>query len=205
MMRAQMSTAAWNTGARTAGIVFVILLGLMALGTAVVRLVTHYSIYSSVVIVVLVFLFASIAFFLVNRLRDGSARGDLVLECGVRPMRWLFIVNACVFFLVIMIGDWDAQVGHSLLLRITLACSFAAVYLLEAFGHLQLYTNGIWLYNRLLPWNRINSYHWEGTTLMLEFRGLFQLTWNSALPFPAEVKDAVEAILHQQLAPEAHG
>jgi hypothetical protein len=120
-------------------------------------------------------------------------RGRVILDCGPRPMRWLFIVGS-------VFCGWVATTGSGTMGSVFPAAGylvpalFAAFYLLMAFGRLQVVENGVWCYTGLMRWEKIASYHWSNdSTLSFRTTGPMKFLNRGAIPVPGEHRDAIDA------------
>jgi hypothetical protein len=79
--------------------------------------------------------------------------------------------------------------------------SFSVYWLIMAGGRLQARENGVWQYWGLLPWSKIESYHWANDcTLLVKARGPLSFLGRGALPVPPEYKDAFDQLLQKHFA-----
>lgn len=124
-------------------------------------------------------------------------RGSPLLDCGGHPTRWLFLMNAVIFFTagvlfaagVELIGRFDAL----------FAFSFAAYWLLIAAGRLGVHENGLWTYFGLVRWDRIRRYSWAADgTLLLKTTGPFFLL-RGAIPVPVERLENFKKLMEQRV------
>lgn len=196
---AEMTPAAWAMGARNAGITTLAILVVMGILTALITLTTKQSIASSSRYMVVALLgIAQIAFYY-DQIRGWQMKGQVEFDCGARPNRWLHILVTILIVPQIFAGAWDWLTGDDPVIRIVVALSVAAFYLMMAFGRLMVCTNGIWGYNTLIRWEKIKAYHWEEHTLIFETHTRFPLFGKGAVPFPPECKPSIEAFLYENV------
>ena len=198
-MRAQMSATAWEAGIRNATLVGIIVMSLLMLLAFAISFITHQSFWDAAESGFLIFWCGILLLLLVSLQRDWSARGPVELDCGHRPMRWLFILNAVLFFLMALTGGMFNWLIMSNVLRVGFSLTFVLFYLFMAFGRLQICAEGIWQYNGLLRWRQIKSYQWKESTLVIVVNSKLPFLGRGALPIPAECMAVVDAILHRQL------
>ena len=197
-MRAQMSATGWGTGALNVGIEVIKVLSFLMLLAFAISFITHQSFWQSFNVGFLIFWCGSLLLMLVGFQRDRSAKGPVEIDCGHPPMRWLFILNA-VLLPFIILGRSYPLPSNFIGLRIGVAFSFALFYLFQAFGRLQICTEGIWGYNGLLRWQQIKSYQWKDSTLVIFVNAKLPFLGRGALDFPPECTAVIDAILHRQL------
>ena len=175
-------------------------LAVLALLTAGIWAIFKQPIASSAAIAVgLFWIFIFTAFF-VGWLHAKSTAGPLRLDCGPHPTKNLFFFNAALFLLVFGGGGLARFVDKSDLFgfaTLFFGVTFAIYSLVMASGRLQIRENGIWQYWGLLKWDRLQSYKWEGDSLLLQVKTRFPFLGRGALPVPAEHKASIEESLRQ--------
>ena len=135
-------------------------------------------------------------------LRGLSRRGELLLDCGGHPTRWLFLAHAVFYFLAGVtsslfyfndrIGQWGTFFTFS----------FAAYWVLMGTGRLGIHTHGIWAYWGLMPWKRVKEYSWaDDGTLIVKTSGPIGYLMRGAIPVPVERVDEFKQLLVQRLSP----
>src|SRR5262249_15646893 len=67
----------------------------------------------------------------------------------------------------------------------------SALFVISATGRLQIRESGIWLYDRLVPWDRIRSSRCDGSTLSLELTGFPP---KASLSVPSDHRQAFDAL-----------
>ncbi|MHB0939422.1 MAG: hypothetical protein ACYDCO_26920 [Armatimonadota bacterium] len=200
-MQAQMSPAAWGAGCRNAGIVSIgLLFAYVLLILAFHFLLDQSWLYAFRNSMGVVWAVSFVGFF-VQYLRGWLARGDVLLNCGSRPMRFMFFFNACVFPYIIL-SSTSFFTDIPLAMKIVLAASFVVFYLVMGLGRMQLCEHGIWTYAELVKWERIKSYHWEDASLFVEYRSKTPIPAKGVLSFPPDRVQVVDFILREQLLQE---
>jgi hypothetical protein len=193
-MPASMTKSAWNRGAKNAlicgGGVLALWLGL----TGLVALIGGKSFAESratgfVILWGLLFVWFFAAWY-----RGRTSGGPVLLDCGPHPTRSLFLLNAFTFLVIGM------SVSRSLLnlgyFSPVFGLTFSLYWIVMATGRLQVREKGIWQYWSLLPWNKIQEYHWtDDGTLMLQTTGPLGIFTYGALPVPPERKEDFERLL----------
>ena len=135
--------------------------------------------------------------FLASWIHGRRVRGRVLLDCGPRPGRWVFVAN---FALFVFNGFRTVSSGTLAPDRFSLAAlafgsSFGVFWLIMAFGRLQMSEHGIWQYSSLLRWSKVGSYHWaDDSTLLLTARGRHSFL-RGALPVAPEHRQAVDDLL----------
>lgn len=205
MMNIQMSSIAWEQGKHNARVVSIGFAVWELLLIFAIHFITHQSLWFSAVSGLLLSWVGIILFFFFILLRDWLRRGKLELDCGQHPMRWIFILNACLASIAFLYLPSLILPASHMVLRIAIALSPALFYLFLAFGHLRIYDQGIWLYHALLTWEKIKSYQWKDSTLVIKTHRKIPFL-GTALTFLPEQQAAVDAMLHshldERLAPE---
>ncbi len=135
---------------------------------------------------------------LVSWIYGRSTAGRILLDCGPYPGKSVYLIVG-IFITGLTVWFRCSHPPSSLSKVFALdgpwfEVSFAASFLVAAFGRLQVRENGIMTYWTLLPWRRIASYHWadDGTLLITKKR---RLSLRVALPVPSEQKQAVDEFL----------
>lgn len=127
--------------------------------------------------------------------------GQVLLDCGSHPCRYLFLLVAASSLIQEVLGI-SSSAEVSLTSDVVLRFLFALFWLFLAFGRLQIRENGIWQYWGLLRWHKITSYRWtDDGTLVLSAKGFMAMP-RGALPVPTEHEEAVNAFLLEH-APQA--
>ncbi len=134
--------------------------------------------------------------FLGRWLHSGLTRGQILLDCGPHPSRWLFVVNSLLTIIIPVGGGFAFPTEGAGLLRLIFALSFGSFWLILAFGRLQVTKHGIWQYWELLPRGTVGSYRWtEERTLLITPRRRFLL--RGAFSVPPEQRHALDCLLAQ--------
>jgi hypothetical protein len=190
-----MTPTAWAQGATNAAVCALVLLAVVALGGGLLAWATGLPMrYAAAGAFGAVFVAANLAFYAGLAL-DRRRRGQLLLDCGPHPTRWLFAVEGGLLLVVAV-----ATLRYSPLLGSLLAAP-AVLFLVFANGRLQVRENGIWQYWSLLSWDRVASYRWsDDATLIVTGRGPFH-SLRGALPVPPESQAEVKTLL-AKYAPE---
>jgi hypothetical protein len=140
----------------------------------------------------------SLLILLASLFHGWTVAGRVLLDCGPNPTRILSLIGALMF---LGMGSNGFFVALSESKAFAIGCivfggSFAALFLIQAAGRLQVCENGIWQYVSLLRWSKIRSYRWaDDSTLLVRakgFRGLFPTV---ALPVSPEQRQAVADVL----------
>lgn len=197
-MRAQMSGAAYEAGFRNAGIVTAWVIPAYIL----LILFFHFLLQQSLLIAVRnslgVSWVAGIIFFTAGHLHGKLTRGAVLLDCGYRPRRWVFFLNA-VLFPVIIFTNSHLLGNISIAVKLTFAAPFSAFYLIMGLGRMKLCTHGIWIYQELIKWERIKSYQWQENSLWVEYHSKGPFPAKGVLTFPPDCKWSVDLILQEHL------
>jgi hypothetical protein len=103
-------------------------------------------------------------------LRGRRRAGGLLLDCGPHPWRQSSLISAACFFLL---GVEQSLLGRDLMKVFGYFFILQAITMaLLASRHVHLREHGLWNGMGLLPWDKIESYWWDGDwTLMLIARG----------------------------------
>jgi hypothetical protein len=129
-----------------------------------------------------------------------NAGGQVLVDCGPHPARWLLLFEAGLFALM-GAGGSLALGGSSMAPRIASAVFglvFAMFWLVLATGRLQVKEGGLWQYTGLLPWHKVESFSWSpDSTLQVTVKGPFALLRHGALPVPPEFRQEVEKALEE--------
>jgi hypothetical protein len=127
-----------------------------------------------------------------------NAGGQVLVDCGPHPARWLLLFEAGLFALM-GAGGSLALGGSSMAPRIASAVFglvFAMFWIVLATGRLQVKEGGLWQYTGLLPWHKVESFAWSpDSTLQVTVKGPFALLRHGALPVPPELRHEVEKAL----------
>jgi hypothetical protein len=130
-----------------------------------------------------------------------NAGGQVLVDCGPHPARWLLLFEAGLFALMGAGGSLGALGGSSMAPRIASAVFglvFAMFWLVLATGRLQVKEGGLWQYTGLLPWHKVESFSWSpDSTLQVTVKGPFALLRHGALPVPPEFRREVEKALEE--------
>ena len=127
--------------------------------------------------------------------------GKVLLDCGPHPTRKRFLAMTVPMF----IGAAVTLVVSTSIFAILVASWLVAYGLFWIFlstGRLQICENGVFQYWSLLPWHKIESFHWQGdedATLMLQAKSRFAFTGRGALPVAIEQKKEVDILLAKHL------
>jgi hypothetical protein len=129
--------------------------------------------------------------FFLTWLLGRNAGGQVLVDCGPHPARWLFLFEAGLFALV-GAGGCLAIGGISMAPRVASAVFglvVAVYWLVLATSRLQVKERGLWLYTGLLPWHKVESFSWTpDSTLQVTVRGTFARLRHGALPVPPEFR-----------------
>jgi len=197
-MPAQMTLTAWGQGIKNAlicGMGF--LVSWCAIAAAISLIFDQPRVESSCLAFAGLWSLVWLAF-LISWLHGRSVAGDVLLDCGPHPTRYLFLMQAILFLFLGLTGGLVASWPVSRVFVIggtVFGITFAVYWLIMATGRLQIRENGIWQYWSLLKWGKIGSFHWASdSTLLMRAKG--PLSWfQGALPVPPEHKQAVDEFL----------
>jgi hypothetical protein len=135
---------------------------------------------------------------LISWLRGIRLRGELLIDCGRHPARRLLLFNAIMF---LVLGFGSPSFGT---FGPVFAISFSAFWLSMATSRLAVYEAGLWVYQALIPWNKISHFSWtSGNTLMIRTTNKWALP-RAAIPFPVECVDDVTRLLSQHNIQSKH-
>jgi hypothetical protein len=143
--------------------------------------------------------------FLGTWLHGRTTAGQVLLDCGPHPTRWLFLTNAILFLVMGVLGGFSAASVSKVfgIAGPVFGVSFAAYWLVMTTGRLQVRENGIWAYWGLLRWGKIGSYRWaDDSTLVLRSKGMLSLM-QGALPVPPEHRQGVDDLLAKHRTAQA--
>jgi hypothetical protein len=141
--------------------------------------------------------------FVANFVRDLSARGPVLLDCGRHPTWWLFAWNAVAFAVLgLSANGWSGFAGAFAPAVPAFLVAFVAFWVVLATGRLQVCERGLWQYWGLLRWEKVATYRWaDDGTLILRGRGFGQFL-QGALPVPPERRAEFKALLGKHTAVE---
>lgn len=137
----------------------------------------------------------------VTMFRGYANRGEVLIDCGPHPARKQYHALLTIMFL----GALAFAVGYRETAGVAIAISLlvtSSFFWIASKGRLQICENGVFQYFGLLPWSRIGSYRWEGTTdatLMIQSNSTMAILTRGAFPVAVEQKEAVEAIMQEHL------
>ena len=197
-MPARMTAAVWARGFKNALICGVGVLMGMGLITFAVSVISGQPIRYCINTAFGVFWTLIFSVFVLSWLYGKKTAGSVLLDCGPRPCRNLFLVNAVVFLLL------GASGGHTCLAGkcdrfgiwgVLFGVTFSIYWIIMFFGRLQICERGIWQYACLLKWEKLQSYEWEGDTLNIQVKAKFLFLGKGVLPVPPEQKTAVDDLL----------
>jgi hypothetical protein len=129
-----------------------------------------------------------------------NAGGQVLVDCGPHPARWLFLFEAGLFALL-GAGGSLALGGSPMAARVASAVFglvIAMYWLVLAATRLQVREGGLWQYTGLLPWHKVESFSWSpDSTLQVTVKGQFALLRHGALPVPPEFRQEVQKVLEE--------
>lgn len=195
----RMTTVAWGIGLKNALIVTAGLLASCGVLAAAIALVADRTFSASFGFAFDLFWIGSLVLFAFFWFRGRRIGGRVLLDCGPRPLWWLFFLNAATGILL----AWDgSSAGVPVSPGALKYVSFSAFWVVMALGRLQFLENGIWAYNGLLRWSNVVAYAFtDDSTLVLRTRGFWSFL-RSALQVPPEQRELVEKLLEH--VPRAH-
>lgn len=142
-----------------------------------------------------------------NWVQSKRNAGAILIECGTFPSRGLFILVGA-FYLVLTIGSiifamknvsgilsWEGAIATA---WIGLCVAMLVYQSMTIWGRLQFRANGIWCYIGLVPWKRIVSWNWTGstgTTLLIQRKSRFGFLATGAVPIALELKAKVDELM----------
>ena len=177
------------------GVSMVAVLGLL---TVFIWAIFKQPVASSAIIAFGIFWIFIFTTFLVGWLHAKATSGPVLLDCGPHPFKKLFFFQAAFFLLffggsglVRFLDKSDTRGIAGTLFGVTMAI----YWIVMASGRLQIRENGIWQYWGLLKWDRLQSYKWEGDSLLVEAKTRFPFLGKGALPVPTEHKTSIEEFL----------
>lgn len=129
-------------------------------------------------------------------LRGLQNRGPVLLDCGGRPSRTLFFVQAAFYFLLGLYGtSLQGMFGR---FGGLFGIVFAFFWLLMGLSRLSVHQNGLWVYAGLVRWEKIKSYSWkDDNTLVYSNFSRLPFLSRGALPVPAECVDEMRRLLKE--------
>lgn len=129
-------------------------------------------------------------------LRGRRQAGSVLLDCGPSATRRSSLINAAWFFaLGVAMLLFDRSPGGFMGILGAFCMLQGVVMALLALRHLQLREHGLWDGMSLLPWDKIESYWWDGDgTLMLATKRRRWLLKKGAILVPAELREAVDRL-----------
>jgi hypothetical protein len=145
---------------------------------------------------------AAYLLFLWSWLRDRRRAGGVLLDFGPHPRRRSSLVNAAWFFasgvaLSVLYRSSGGVLGWFFMVQ-------AVVMAWIAFRHVQVREHGLWSGMSLLPWDRIESYWWDGDrTLMLATKASPWSFKRGAFLVPAELHETVDRLLRTMMPERA--
>lgn len=173
-----------------------------------IRYFSDWSIGRSILAAICAYWFSLNVPFIIGWLRVRSGAGRLLLDCSERPYKHKspLLLNAAVWGLAAVLSTVAIVVAAFLgkkdlltyILFAVLFASFASYFLIRAFTirRIQICENGIVASIRLLEWDGIESYDWQGEEepkLVLKIRRRFFRRFPLSLPL--EHRDAVDELL----------
>jgi hypothetical protein len=188
------------------------------IATLTISAVFEQSIGESLSIAMLIAMTIITTLAVVRWLRGMIRRGQVLLDCGPLPTRWIYILTVPILafgvyslvdylsahpdlseisrdFHRLLFGDSDSRLN--LLLPL-----FAVHALILGLGHLQIRDNGIWVRWGLIKWNDIHSYRWADDgepKLMLEVNATFPYRERASLSIATKYKDDVDELLKSRV------
>ncbi|MBT5706273.1 MAG: hypothetical protein HOI66_08120, partial [Verrucomicrobia bacterium] len=146
----------------------------------------------------LILTWGAIIVFFATWTHDVSNSGNILLDCGPPPARWMLVLSV---FWSSMIALGCAYRKPSFLggdsLDSLIFASLTLVLLTGAQGRLQFSEHGLWTYSGLVRWQKIESYCWEDNyTLFITLRNRFILK-RRAIPISPHFRDEVTTILEK--------
>ena len=94
----------------------------------------------------------------------------------------------------------DASAIYQRVFWSVLLVTLGVLTLVQASPGLKICQNGIWIFQGLLKWGTIKSYHWEGEpvcVLMIQTRSKLPFLHSGAIAFPTEHVDATKELLKE--------
>ncbi len=193
-MPEKMTKTAWDPGSRngllTSGIFFVMWLSTAGLIAAVKDSSFKEALNAAFALLWMLVL----GWFFVTWVRDRMTGGYVLLDCGPHPGRILLRVLALIFLFVSL--DYGQDLGEGVILFGVIT---AIYFMMVSLGRLQFRENGIFRYQDLLSWSRIEQYEWtDDSTLWITSRGMLGIVDFGALPVPPELKNAIDRLLQEK-------
>ncbi|HET9225050.1 MAG TPA: hypothetical protein VFR31_00165 [Thermoanaerobaculia bacterium] len=195
-MIAGMSPAARSQGIKNALVVGIVSLGvfwLAALGFSVVlgRSWSESLLFALAALVGAVYLSCLWSWF-----RGRRQAGSVLLDCGPSATRRESLLSAA-WFLVLGVAMTLGLSSSGFMEILGLFCILQAIVMtLLAVRHIQFREHGLWDGMSLLPWDKIESYWWDGgRTLMLATKRRRWLLKKGAILVPAELRESVDRLL----------
>jgi hypothetical protein len=200
-MRPRMTITALKRGYLNALNCGLFLVGLWLLLGGMIAVVTGRERADSLLISIALICGLTMLTFFLTWLFGRNAGGQVLVDCGPHPARWLFLFEAGLFALVGG-GGCLALGGSSMAPRVASAVFglvVAVYWLVLAASRLQVKERGLWLYTGLLPWHKVESFSWTpDSTLQVTVSGTFARLRHGALPVPPEFRQDVEKALKQR-------
>ena len=203
-MAIRMTVAAWQRGCKNALMCSLVLFAVLGAATFAVAAISQRNLRDSAEIAFGILWVVILVAFLVKWRLDRNASGPVLLDCGPRPLRMLFMFNGVLFAFMGVLGG----LGHIWVMTDVLGLAGPLIwitaslfYVLMGLGRLQIRENGLWQYGNLLKWDRIKSYEWKGKsdcTLMLQAETWFPFMGRGALPVPIEYKEEIDRMLQER-------
>jgi len=194
-----MSATAWVAGLWNAGIVSAWVIPALILPPLFLHFFIHLAWLNAVKVGFGLSLTAALLYFQVAHLRMRFIRGTVLLDCGYRPMMWVFIFSA-LFLLYIIIWRNDILGSLPIVIKIVLTILFSAFYLIMGLGRMKLCANGIWIYQELIKWERIKYCEWQGNDLLVEYHTKWPFPAKGVISFPPDCKWSADLIMHEHLS-----
>ena len=138
--------------------------------------------------------------------RHGKATsGPVLLDCGPQPTKKLFWIQAMFFLIFFGGGGFLRFLDNSDMFGIAVMLFGLTAFIywgIMASGRLQIRQNGIWQYCSLLKWNRLQSYEWQGDSLLIQANTRLLFLGKGALPVTIEHKVSFEEMLTKHSTPQ---
>lgn len=194
-----MTLAAYRQGLINAAICALILLGSWLVLRWLTTVITGWSLAVSGETAFLLLLAAALLAAVFGAVRGRRQRGPLLLDCGPHPTRWLFLLNACVFAALGVIGS--VPIIQNRVVSAGLGLVFSTYWIMMSSGRLSVHESGIWMWWNLIRWERIREYSWKnGRTLVFRSRGRLARFGQGAIPIPVELVDEFDQLLKKYVS-----
>ena len=134
-------------------------------------------------------------------LRGRRRAGGVLLDCGPHPSRRSSLINAASFFVSGVVLSLISLSSSGIMNILGLFVMLHAIIMaLIALRHFQLREHGLWSGMGLLPWDKIESFWWDGDwTLMMTTKGSRWLFKKGAYLVRPDLREAVDRLLRARV------